>query len=211
MILGYVWDFLDKQVFLIPSTATIFNQYLDVNSTFDLPNADKIRRENLRKYLECFQQKPKYLLIGEAPGPWGCRFSGVPFTSEAQLCRTELPFSGRQSSKRDKPYAANGAKIFWKVMHSYHPRFFVWDCIPFHPHNENDPLSIRAPTTKEINAYSEILSKILRFTQPEAVVAIGRKAEKALNIINSTAKYVRHPSRGGAATFKINIEDVFDE
>lgn len=41
---------------------------------------------NLKLYLKkMLKIKPKYLLVGEAPGYKGCRWSGIPFTSEEIL------------------------------------------------------------------------------------------------------------------------------
>ena len=56
-----------------------FNQYRDVTARFDLPNGAAIRRANLRCYLELFAGA-SYVLVGEAAGYAGCRFSGIPFT-----------------------------------------------------------------------------------------------------------------------------------
>ena len=63
------------------------------------------RQGNLLNYLLHFEGKPRYLIVGEAPGPWGCRFSGVPFTSERQLAQGELPFAGEPTSIHNPPVA----------------------------------------------------------------------------------------------------------
>ena len=61
-----------------------FNQYRGVHPELDQPLGDAVRRRNLRQYLEAFAGA-QYLLIGEAAGYCGCRFSGIPFTCETQL------------------------------------------------------------------------------------------------------------------------------
>ena len=208
-----LWSFLEKRVFPVSSTETRFNQYEDTILDLDKPNAAEIRRENLRKYVESQNWQSTHLIVGEAPGPWGCRFSGVPFTSEAQLLKGELSFCGKQSSKNNEPYSAKGAEVFWKVMLPYHRKgveFFVWDCVPFHPHYEGKPLApIRAPTSSELHECSDILLDIIRITKPQNVVAVGRKAERALATVNIKSEYVRHPSRGGARAFKKGMISVF--
>src|SRR4051812_35512122 len=95
-----IWNTLQRHLFPISSclAARLFNPYHTVEPGLDRPAADSIRRENLKRYVECFVRPPRYLLVGEAPGWRGCRFSGVPFTSEAQLVEGTLPFAGRQSS-----------------------------------------------------------------------------------------------------------------
>lgn len=211
MILENIWNFLKKKVFPSLSTEMLFNQYNDKDLSVDLPNADKIRRENLMSYLRSFSMRPYILVVGEAPGPWGCRFSGVPFTSETQLCNGDLPFAGRQSSINLSPYSENTATIFWNAMLPHHPKFFVWNCIPFHPHKRGKLLSIRNPTRVEVSICSNHLSGILSLVEPELIVAVGRKPELALNHIDASSIYVRHPSRGGANNFKTGIERIFNE
>jgi len=61
-----------------------FNQYRDVHPELDLPRGAVVRRHNLRCYLEAFAGA-RFVLVGEAAGYAGCRFSGIPFTCEAQF------------------------------------------------------------------------------------------------------------------------------
>jgi hypothetical protein len=208
-----IWFLLEKKVFPVSSTETLFNQYNDRNPELDNSDAAEIRRNNLRKYLECHNWLSTYFVVGEAPGPWGCRFSGVPFTSEAQLVRGELPFTGMQSSRSSAPYSARGADVFWKVMLPHNLKgleFFVWDCVPFHPHHKGRPLApIRTPTRAELQNFSCILTEMVRIIAPKDVVAIGRKAETALSMVNIASKYVRHPSRGGAREFAKGVDSIF--
>jgi uracil-DNA glycosylase len=211
MILTNLWNLFENKVFPVHSTDTLFNQYNDTDLNVDLPNADKIRRKNLRSYLMSFPKRPSIVVIGEAPGPRGCRFSGVPFTSEAQLCKGILPFKGLQSSINDTPYSENTATIFWKVMLHHFPKFFMWNCVSYHPHKPGEILSIRNPTKNEIVIYSKLLSEILLLIKPKHLVAVGRSAEFALNEIGFPYIYVRHPSCGGAKDFRTSIERIFSE
>jgi len=51
----------------------------------------QIRRENLQLYLEKMQKlNPSFLLLGEAPGYRGCRLTGIPFSSERILEKTDF-------------------------------------------------------------------------------------------------------------------------
>lgn len=204
---------LEKEVFPVPSSKTLFNQYNDVNLEVDKPDASEIRRENLRQYIKSHKWVSTYVVVGEAPGPWGCRFSGVPFVSEAQLVSGKLPFSGQQSSNNKEPYSARGAEIFWKVMLPINQEgieFFVWDCVPFHPHEKGKFLSpIRNPTNNELQQYSAILAKLINIINPSGMIAVGRKAEQALSMVNIRSEYVRHPSRGGAKAFEKGMRGIF--
>lgn len=209
MLLSDIWGLFEERVFPIQSTKTLFNQYKNSDPSIDLPGASDIRKHNLRNYLKSFTERPTILIIGEAPGPWGCRFSGVPFTGEAQLCTSgDLPFMGRQSSVSG-PYSEISAKIFWKVLARYHPKFFVWNCIPFHPHKPREQLSIRAPKGEEVSSYSDLLSELTTLIKPKHVLAVGRKAEFALKRIGVSPIYVRHPSRGGAKEFATSMQRFF--
>src|SRR5919205_1030841 len=62
----------------------VFNQYAEVNLAYDRPDGAERRRGNMRRYLEYFHDAV-YVLVSEAPGYAGCRFSGVSFTDERFL------------------------------------------------------------------------------------------------------------------------------
>lgn len=215
MPLNDIWDLFQKRVFPIQSTEILFNQYKDSDPIVDLPNASNIRKQNLKNYLESFPERPYILVVGEAAGPWGCRFSGVPFTGEKQLCMHALPFQGHRSSKEKPlletkkmpPYTSQSAETFWRVMKPYHPEFFVWDCVPFHPHDPDKILSIRSPKLEEVGFYSELLKEIIEIIKikPRHIVAVGRKAELGLRLIGVRPIYVRHPSCGGAREFRTRL------
>lgn len=217
MLLGELWNFFERRIFTIRSTPGLFNQYRGRNSSVDLAAAATIRQENLFNYFLSFSKKPPVLLLGEAPGPWGCRFSGIPFTGERQLLAHALPFSGKQSSRcvprikvrKATPYISNSAILFWSIMLPYHPRFIVWNCVPVHPYRIGNILSVRTPTSREVLHYSGILSEILAILKPDKIVAVGRKAQYSLEYLGVFCSYVRHPSQGGAFKFKKGIKRAF--
>jgi len=208
-VLKDLWYIFENEVFPIPSTDVLYNQYKDNDPRFDLPRGNEIRKENLQNYLRCFKKVPMVILVGEAAGPWGCRFSGISFTGERLLVNNILPFKGQQSSTHDPPYSEISGTIFWKTLLPYYPKFFVWNTVPFHPHKRGQMLSIRRPTKDEIYVHSKILSKILSLFKPEYILAVGRTAERALNLIGSSPIYVRHPSQSGAGEFRKGIENIF--
>lgn len=199
---------LKKDLFPLPSTALLFNQYKDINPEFDLPEAAKIRRENLVRYIEEFKKRPGILLVGEAAGPWGCRFSGIPFTSEKQLVTGTLPFRGKQSSIRTSPHSEASGTVIWGELAEFYPEFLIWSAVPLHPHKPEDPLSIRTPSPAEVKEFSGLLEKIIAIVRPEKIVAVGRCAERALASLGAPCSYVRHPSQGGAAEFRREIKKL---
>lgn len=212
MLLAPVWTLIEERVFSVPSTPKLFNLYRDRHAELDRSEAPEIRRRNLRRYLACYERLPAFFMLAEAPGPWGCRFSGVPFTSEAQLLDEQFPIDGQPSSRLEEaPHTEYSGGIFWRVMQPYFPRFFVWNSLPFHPHDDGEPLSIRAPRRSELKRYSDLLAALLEFMQPDQILAAGRKAEYALKHIGADCTYVRHPSQGGARKFETGVQAAFGE
>lgn len=209
MLLDPVWNVLTRDVFPMETGGRLFNQYRDRHLELDRPNAPEIRRENLRSYLSAYVQPPPVFLLAEAPGPWGCRFSGVPITSEEQLLRPDFPIHGRQSSTAEKPHTEYSANIHWGMLVPYFPHFLTWNTVPFHPHRE-DPLSIRTPTHREIDRFAFVVDAFLQTIEPAFVVAVGRKAERALNHLEVDSIYVRHPSQGGAGRFREGMTEVLE-
>jgi uracil-DNA glycosylase len=206
------WAYLEQAVFPTPSiyegNKPLFNLYSSVDPQFDLPQAAAIRRANLFRFLDSLPERPPVLLVGEAPGWHGCRFSGLPFTSEAQFLSGSLPFEGQISSHLGAPHAESSATIFWQTMKPYHPHFFVWCSLPFHPYRHGQPLSNRTPTRRELQTCLPILSEVLRLLAPQQVLAVGRQAQQALQWLDVPAQAVRHPSHGGAPQFKAAIRQL---
>ena len=213
MLLQIIWEWLEGEVFNLSSEPAgpkpRFNPYRDVDPAVDRPHADRIRRENLRRYLESFTAWPEGLVLGEAPGWRGCRFSGVPFTSEAQL-GGELPFCGAPSSLGLHPYREATATVFWKVMQDDHPRFLAWNSLPLHPHLPGQPLSNRKPSSDEICAASTRLRTLVRLLHPRKIVAVGKSAQAALVCLGLEGVVVRHPGHGGTKAFENGMRAVFD-
>ena len=202
------WDLLKRQVFPQDSTDAYFNPYKDRDSNLDTLTADKDRQGNLYQYLDNLSN-PNMIILGEAPGPWGCRFSGIPFTSEDQLCRGMFGFTGNQTSVNPQPYSERSATIFWEMMLPYMDRFLVWNCFPLHPHQPGDLLSIRTPTREEVKLFVDVLAEMINLLSPKMLVAVGRSAEQSLTRLGFRCTYVRHPSHGGAKAFKGGLEKIF--
>ncbi len=206
-----LWSVIKDQVFDVESTAELFNPYASINPEFDREDAASIRRENLRRYVFDHEKGVSLLLVAEAPGPWGCRFSGVPFTSETHLVDPNFPLSGCQSSLRDKAYTEYSAGIYWRLLSPYYDSIFTWNTVPLHPHDADDPLSIRTPRQTEIEFFLPVMEKIVRAFNPQITLAVGRKAENALRRIGVDARYVRHPSQGGARLFEVGVLEAINE
>jgi hypothetical protein len=182
---------------------TSFNQYRDVHPELDLPNGAKVRCQNLCQYLEAFADA-RFVLVGEAAGYAGCRFSGIPFTCEEQLVGSE-PLSwtiGKdlaRSSTRETLWVEHSAKIVWGAF-GERTDCVLWNAFPWHPFGKTGPLSNRAPG-RDLRDGLEVLRCLLSLFPSARPYAVGRVAQRALESIDIQALYIRHPSHGGKPKF----------
>lgn len=152
---------------------------------------DGERAELLRRRLAAYlvsRTGAEILLVGEAPGYRGTRVSGVPLTSERQL-------SGAGPAEAT-------ATIVHRVLAELGltDAVLLWNVVPTHPHRAGEPRSNRPPTQSEIAAAAPFLHELARGRR---MVAVGRVAEAALG-----GPYVRHPSRGGANSFRAGLAAI---
>ena len=210
-MLTNVWSLFEEHLFPTASTDEAFNPYRTRHDDLDCEDAPAQRRENLRAYLSSYDAPPPLFLLLEAPGPWGCRFTGVPITSEAQLLEPDFPITGAKTSRNDEPHTEYSASIFWRVLRPYFPHFFVWNSLPLHPHDPDEPLSIRTPRRTEVREWKPLLIELLDALEPNRIVGVGRKAERALTEAGADPTYVRHPSQGGAKKFEAGMTAIADE
>jgi hypothetical protein len=203
-----LWKVFEGDLFPLPSSAGLFNQYRDVVAGLDLPEGAAIRRQNFRNYLDSFDAPPTVLLVGEAAGHRGGRFSGIAFTSERQLLTLGfLPFEGRPSSVGG-PYSEISATILWGELRRGPQRAMNWNAVPLHAHKPGSPLSNRNPTPTEVLGFCTLLEAVCAVISPDQVVALGRHAEHALTALDVPHTYVRHPASGGALAFRRDFRTI---
>jgi uracil-DNA glycosylase len=141
-------------------------------------------RSRLAEYLQG-RRDASVLLVGEAAGYSGARFSGIPFTSERQL-------TGRGPAE---PTATIVHRVLREL--DLEDAVLLWNVVPTHPGTAS---ANRPPTRVEIEtgaAYVEPLAV------GRTVIAVGRVAERALG-----APYVRHPSHGGVREFRAGLVEL---
>ena len=211
MYLHRVWELAKTEIFSLPSGEGLFNPYRDQVASLDVPGAPALRQENFREYLSTYNESPSLFLLAEAPGPWGCRFSGVPLVSESQLADPEFPIHGQPTSLEPTPHSEYTANIYWRVLAPWFPRFFTWNTVPFHPYKGDELLSIRNPRNGEVKQFIPLVDAMIDLLKPDRILAIGRKAEYALNRLDKQCTYVRHPSQGGARKFEQGVRSVLKE
>lgn len=196
-----------------PPINLVVNQYSLEN------NNNEIRRRNLKKYLlQMFDMKPKYLLVGEAPGYKGCAISGVPFTDELTIKNGLKNINlfgiknGYGTEFIDKElHKENTAQIFWNLIDSIGKcEFLIWNIFPFHPHERNDIKSNRKPTAMECSIGKKYVFDLLKIFGDLKIVSIGRVAEENLKDKYNNIIYIRHPSYGGKNEFETGIRKLYE-
>lgn len=172
---------------------------------------NKIRRDNLKKYLQIIlNYQSSILLVGEAPGYLGCRRTGIPFSSEKIILTNRFFTESRKFSVENRlnPLSESSATIVWKIMDDCNFYPLIWSSFPFHPHLPGNPSSNRTPTMEEMQIGKKFIQCILELTNVKKVVAVGRVAEKSLSQLGINADLVRHPAHGGANLFKSGILEI---
>jgi uracil-DNA glycosylase len=189
----------------------LFNPYTE-RCPFDGPhNGPEQRIERLAQHLS---RDPALLLVGEAPGYAGCRYTGVAFTSERLLMAGAIPRIAtvrHRLSTRDLPFSEPSATVVWSALHQLGiaETTILWNAVQLHPFKEGDPWTNRTPRTDEIALGRDALL-ILRQSFPAArIVAVGDKAARALKALRiQIDAAIRHPAHGGATDFRAGLSAV---
>ncbi len=171
----------------------------------DGPNARLIR---LARHLDC---DPKFILVGEAPGYQGCRYSGIAFTSERLLGEgaiPRIPALTNRLSTRGKPFSEPSATIVWETLYrlGIAEHTILWNALQLHPYRPDTPWSNRTPTPFEIALGAPALRLLVRAFPSAKLVAVGKKAEGLLGEMGiGIAATVRHPANGGKTEFAAGL------
>jgi uracil-DNA glycosylase len=171
----------------------LVNQYRLEVPGLDRPRGAAIRCANLRAYLEP-RIGAHLALVGEAPSAHGARFSGIAFTAERSLepsQRTSAP-----GLKKDG-FAEHSATILRRALDAagIDPvSVLLWNAVPFHPAQSDDPLRNRHPSEAELALGARWLDRFLALMRPGVVAALGQVAAGALP---AGTWRLRHPAHGG--------------
>lgn len=209
----------------------VFRPWTDYDSEIDAsPNAPEIRTDHLRRYLKERVTTARWLLIAEAPGYQGCRFSGIAMTCERSLLghkrwlSPELIFAGGRKERTSSVTAASTkaartygfceptATSVWRALKEFEvqPREVVlWNAFPFHPHRPGSPLTNRTPSSVEVQEQAEVLRAFLDLFPFRNVIPVGEVARGYLASQLSPLPHVRHPANGGVPDFRRDLSAVF--
>ena len=142
---------------------TTFNPYRDTDLALDRAGTTTIRLGNLGDHLRS-RSHPTVLLVGEAAGYAGCRFSGIAFTSERSLPPE------RRTSNHPRGRVEHSASIVHRVLAELEleDETVLWNVCPTHPAGST-PLSNRTPTRDELAAGRPFLVRLIAILQPALV------------------------------------------
>jgi hypothetical protein len=203
------------------SRPRVFNPWADFDRANDFgPEAPAIRREHLRRYLAERIGQTRLLLVAEAAGYQGAKFSGIAMTSERQLAASPETgsdfFEGpkRRTSResvRPAGFTEPTATIVWGRMREagLQGRDWVnWNTFAWHPQGAT-ALRNRTPTPEEFQAGLPALRQFLALFPKVPVVAVGEKARAILAQLQvPVVAAVRHPANGGATGFREGISKL---
>jgi uracil-DNA glycosylase len=182
----------------------LFNPWKDSCPHDAKGNGPSPKLERLSQHLDC---DPEFILVGEAPGYQGCRYSGIAFTSERLLGEGAIPritaLQGRLSDRR-LPFSEPSATIVWKTLYrlGIAERTILWNAMQLHPYRSDNLWSNRTPTPEEIKLGEPAMRLLIDAFPKAQVVAVGKKAEGLLAEMGiEVAGAVRHPANGGATEF----------
>ncbi len=170
----------------------------------------RARQERLRRHFEA--PNPRLIIIGEAPGYQGCRFSGIPFTSERLLFEGAIPrnedMQGVRITTRQRPWSEPSATIVWRALyeHSVAASTILFNAFPWHPEG-NAPLSNRTPTDLEKKLGLDYLDMLLKVYPGVDVAALGNIADELLRKLGTPHIKLRHPANGGARKFAAGLSE----
>jgi len=203
----------------------VFNPWSEYDVSCDIsPDAPAIRCQQLREYLAPRLTRARIVLIAEAAGYQGCRFTGIPITCERMLLdehkqipadvilghrgqRTSRPDSTFMTSRpqREKGMNEPTDTYVWGAIvdNGLDPRdVLLWNIFPFHPH-KTSPFSNRTPTDSELADGLVYAKALLSYCRPDIrLAAIGRKSAETLQNAGFPAIAMRHPANGGAGLFR---------
>ena len=191
------------------SFGAAFCMFRDADPSLERDEGPALRRANATAYLNARAGRAPLLLVGEAMGYAGGRFSGIAFTAERTLMNWGEPFEA--TSLRPEGWAEQSGTIVHGTLATLGiaPETVLWNVVPAHPHRPGNPLSNRTPAIGELRAGAEVLGDLIDRLQPRATIAVGRSAERALGELGVPCHgSVRHPANGGATAFRRGLAEL---
>lgn len=208
----------------------VFNPWADFDPDYDVAYARSIRKAQLERYLVRRLDTAQILLIAEACGYQGGRFTGIAMTCERMMlslhpevtAKMVIGVPGRRTSRKNSPFLPKEIQrlqgfneptdtVVWNaaLRAGLSPdEFILWNIFPFHPHKEGQMMTNRTPNEEELAVGLAYTKSLLTLTGPLPILAVGRKSEETLKNAGLSATGLRHPANGGANLFREGLADA---
>lgn len=190
-----------------------FNPWRDTCPEHDRSDAPAIRRGNLLQVLgTAIHAGADHLWVGRDLGYLGGRRTGLAMTDDPHVSHHARMWGLAPMARATvgEVRAERTAQEIWTWLGKLGRPAFLWNVFPLHPHLSGTPHSNRLHTRSEREAaihFLEILNIELR---PKVVVAIGKDAQRALDLLGIPHVPVRHPSYGGLTDFRRGMADLIE-
>lgn len=205
-----------------PTAPNIFNPWRDHDPDNDVSTeSPRHRLTHLGAYLKRRERSARLILLAEAPGYCGCKFSGLAMSSERDLLAGQGLLSSpyfdgpvyRTSKiarrlKNDAGMLERTATIVWRAMLEggwQHDEFVLWNIHAFHPHAPGNPLSNRRPSRVEVEKALPVFNAFRAVFPQLPIVSVGQVSQETLAALKIPYIPARHPSYGGATIFRETI------
>ncbi len=209
------------------SAPQVFNPWHDYDERYDASRrGSSVRRQQLQAYLEERLHKAKIIMIAEAVGYQGGRFTGIAMTCERMLLgyhdtvTPDMVFTGvlpKRTSRADSTYITKRTQrelgfneptdsVVWNAMleANIDPyEVVLWNIFPFHPFKGDDGLTNRTPTQDELDQGWTYTKQLLDLFPNIHILGIGQKSSLTLETYGVDVQAtLRHPANGGAGLYK---------
>jgi hypothetical protein len=206
------------------SNGSVSNPWVDRDPDFDRDHAPRDRTDYLRAYFNARLNTAEALLIAEAPGYQGAKFSGIAMTCERTLLgyrpgvsrldvfdetierhRTSRPPEASSQAVRQCGFCEPTAAYVWPaIAGELSKKIVLWNIFGFHPHKDVSTLTNRTPKDTEIRSNRHVLEAFLRLFPDLPILSIGKKSEECLKEWGSRHElsFARHPANGGGTIFR---------
>ena len=213
----------------------IFNPWYESDENYEAANAPETRRDQLIHYLTARRGHARILMIAEAAGFQGARFTGIAMTSERILlghlgsrgvmphdvlpgltpCRTSASSMAPSKEAQRKGFAEPTATTVWTTMREQGVpslEFVLWNAVPWHPYDASKGrLTNRSPTDSEREAGRLHLERFIALYPRARRIAVGDVADELLSDLGGAHGHVRHPANGGVRKFKDGMARIVRE
>lgn len=191
---------------------SVFNPYADHCKTHDRQGAAQVRRTNLSTYLGAIQHiGADTIWMGRDLGYRGGRRTGLALTDESHLPLMQECYPGSNPTRATigPAVAERTATEIWAALRQLSLPPLLWNVFPFHPHENDDEMSNRRFSAKELNAVDALNRELVRWLKIRRIICIGQDASKYASSLDVEVECVRHPSYGGVRDFRAGIHRLY--